>query len=124
MPRLPILEPERVASPPLTIRSTDVYRYRLVGEETVGAGIRCYVVAFEPLDASRPLFRGRAWIAMDSFGMVKVAGTQTALRGAIVSSEQVDEFQRGRARRLAAGHVRCAADLRRGVAPHADPSCA
>lgn len=92
VPRLPILEPERVASPPLTITLSDVYRYRLAGEETV-RGRRCYVVAFEPLDATQPLFRGRAWIAMDSFAMVKVAGAQTALRGAITSSEQVDEFR-------------------------------
>ena len=92
VPRLPILEPERVASPPLTITLTDLYRYRLVGEEVV-EGQKAYVVAFEPVDSSRPLFRGRAWIAMDSFAMLRASAAQTALRGAIVSSEQVDEFR-------------------------------
>jgi hypothetical protein len=92
VPRLPILEPERVASPPLTITLGNVYRYRLAGEDTVD-GFRCYAIDFEPLDSSRSLFRGRAWIAVDGFAMVKVAATQTALRGAIVSSEQVDEFR-------------------------------
>src|SRR4030095_5168011 len=43
-------------------------------------------------DNSRPLFRGQAWIAMDSFAMLKVAAAQTGLRGAIVASEQTDEF--------------------------------
>jgi hypothetical protein len=95
IPRLPIIEPERVASPPLAIELTNRYQYRLAGRDTV-AGTPCYVVAFEPdpnpRDNSRPLFRGQAWIAMDSFAMLKVAAAQTGLRGAIVASEQTDEF--------------------------------
>lgn len=92
VPRLPILEPERVAAPPLTITLDRFYRYRLVGEERVG-GVRCHVIAFEPVDDALTLFRGRAWIAVDSFAMVRVAATQTRLTGAIVSSEQVDDFR-------------------------------
>lgn len=92
VPRLPIIEPERVASPPLAITLSDLYRYRLDDEETRD-GVRCYVVAFTPIDPSRPLFSGRAWIEMDSFAMVRVAAAQTRLRGAIVSAEQVDDFR-------------------------------
>jgi hypothetical protein len=95
LPRLPIIEPERVASPPLAIELTNRYRYRLAGRETI-AGTPCYVVAFEPepnrRDTGRPLFRGQGWIAMDTFAMLKVAAAQTALRGPIVASEQVDHF--------------------------------
>jgi hypothetical protein len=96
VPRLPIIEPERVASPPLAIMLTDVYRYRLTGRDTIG-GSACYVVAFEP-DPARAnkqaaLFQGRAWIAADSFAMLQVSATQTALRGPIVASEQIDEFR-------------------------------
>lgn len=91
VPRLPIIEPERVASPPLTIALTGVYRYRLAGRETIGK-TPCYVVEFDPT-GSASLFRGRAWIAMDSFAMVRVAAAQTRLRGPIVASEQVDDFQ-------------------------------
>lgn len=95
VPRLPIIEPERVASPPLAIALTDVYRYRLAGRDTIG-GILCYVVGFEPVPTrgtkSPALFRGHAWIAADSFAMLKVAAAQTGLRGPIVASEQVDEF--------------------------------
>jgi hypothetical protein len=94
VPRLPLLEPERVAAPPLAINLTSVYTYRLLGEEVVDR-MRCYVVTFEPLDSAVTLFRGRAWIAMDTFAMVRVAATQTALRGPIVSSEQVDTFRKG-----------------------------
>jgi hypothetical protein len=93
VPQLPLLEPERVASPPLAIALSDVYRYSLQGEDAV-AGVKCYVVKFEPVDRGRTLFAGRAWIAADDFGMVKVSAVQTGLRGAIVSSEQADEFRR------------------------------
>jgi hypothetical protein len=92
VPRLPILEPERAAAPPLAITLSDLYRYALRGEETI-AGVPCYVVAFEPAAGNRSLFSGRAWIAVDSFAMVKVSAAQTGLRGAIISSEQVDEFR-------------------------------
>jgi hypothetical protein len=95
VPRLPIIEPERVASPPLAITLTGVYRYRLAGREQIG-GTPCYVVAFEPIDRAATLFRGRAWIAADSFAMVKAAAAQTGLRGPIVASEQVDEFREER----------------------------
>lgn len=95
VPRLPLLEPERVASPPLAIELTARYRYRLDGEERVD-GLPCYVIAFEPLNSGQTLFRGRAWIAADSFAIVKVAAVQTGLRGAIVSSEQHDEFRQVR----------------------------
>ena len=66
-PKLPIIEPERVAAPPLAITLGDRYRYRLAGEDTV-AGVGVYVVAFEPVDARITAFRGRAWIARDDFG--------------------------------------------------------
>jgi len=96
IPRLPIIEPERVASPPLVIALTDVYRYHLDGRETVGS-TPCYVVSFQPdptrADKSVTLFRGKAWIAADSFAMLKVSARQTALRGPIVASEQVDDFR-------------------------------
>ncbi len=92
VPRLPIIEPERVATPPLEIALTEAYRYRLAGTETI-AGRPCYVVAFSPRSRKTTLFAGRAWIAADSFGLVRVAAVQTALRGPVTASEQTDEFE-------------------------------
>jgi hypothetical protein len=91
VPKLPLIEPERVASVPLAIELTDVYSYALAGTEVLN-GTACYVVRFDPL-GTRSLFRGKAWIAADSFALVKVAAAQVRLRGPIVSSEQVDEFE-------------------------------
>ncbi|HEY7511183.1 MAG TPA: sigma-E factor regulatory protein RseB domain-containing protein, partial [Vicinamibacteria bacterium] len=91
VPRLPIVEPERADRAPLTIALDEAYRYRLGGRERVD-GRDAYVVHFEPRDEGRRLFRGRAWIDARQFAMRRVDAAQTALRGAIVSSEQRDEF--------------------------------
>lgn len=90
-PRLPIIEPERISTPPLVISLVETYRYRLDGREVV-RGRPCYVVSFEPANPWQPGFEGRAWIAVDDFGMVRVDARQTALRGPIVMSRQRDDF--------------------------------
>jgi undecaprenyl-diphosphatase len=91
VPRLPIVEPERVSEPPLAISLTEVYRYKLEGREK-RQGRDAYVVSFAPKAEGRSLFRGRAWIDASGFDMLRVEASQTALRGAIVSSQQEDEF--------------------------------
>lgn len=92
VPRLPIIEPERVASLPLAIALTRSYRYTLKGRETI-AGRPCYVVAFEPREPNASLYEGRAWIAVDGFGLARVSAVQTGLRGPITASEQTDDFR-------------------------------
>ena len=91
VPRLPIIEPERVSEPPLAISLTEVYRYQLEGRER-RQGRDAYVVGFAPKAETQSLFRGRAWIDASVFAMLRVEASQTALRGAIVSSQQEDEF--------------------------------
>ncbi|PYR87982.1 MAG: hypothetical protein DMF84_29940 [Acidobacteria bacterium] len=92
VPRLPIIEPERAAAPPLAITLNDLYRYRLDGRDTI-VGHACYVIRFTPRDRRASLYEGRAWIAVDSFAMVRVSAVQTGLRGPITASEQTDEFR-------------------------------
>jgi len=92
VPRLPIIEPERAAAPPLAITLNDLYRYRLDGRDTID-GRACYVIRFAPRDRGASLYAGRAWIAVDSFAMVRVSAVQTGLRGPITTSEQTDEFR-------------------------------
>jgi hypothetical protein len=90
-PELPLIEAERISSPPLLIRLDEAYRYALAGEESVGDS-RCYVVRFEPRAAGRGLATGRAWIDTREFTLRRLETVQRDLHGAIVSSEQVDEF--------------------------------
>jgi hypothetical protein len=93
VPRLPIVEPERVARPPMAITLDEAYRYHLARRERV-KGEDAYVVDFEPRDPSRPLYRGRAWIGSRGFALLRIHAAQTGLRGPIVSSEHEDEFVR------------------------------
>lgn len=90
-PRLPLIEPERVSAAPLAIALTDAYRYRLAGRERAN-GRECYVLAFEPAAGQRSSFRGRAWIDVRRFALVRMDAVQTGLTGAIISSEQRDEY--------------------------------
>ena len=122
IPRLPLIEPERVTSPPLAIELTDAYRYSLQGTDTIG-GTPCYLVAFEPVRSGESLFRGRAWIGMDDFALVKVAAVQTNLRGPIVTSEQTDEFARSATGVVAPQPVTSQPGLRRRRAPYAHRAC-
>jgi hypothetical protein len=92
-PQLPLIEPERIGTPPLVITLNEAYRYALAGEEAID-GARCYVVSFEPRAPARGLALGRAWINADDFTLRRLETRQRDLRGAIVSAEQVDEFGR------------------------------
>ena len=100
VPRLPIIEPERVASPPLAIALTDVYRYGWMGARR-SAGRSATSSRSNRIRARRQdatLFRGRAWIAADTFAMLQGRGGADArCAGRSSSSEQVDEFRAGRA---------------------------
>lgn len=92
-PELPLIEAERISTPPLTITLNEAYGYTREADETVG-NTRCYVISFEPRIGSRGLARGRAWIDTRQFTLRRLQTIQRDLRGAIVSSEQVDEFGR------------------------------
>jgi hypothetical protein len=92
-PELPLIEPERIGTPPLVITLNEAYRYALDGEEAID-GARCYVVTFQPRTSGRGLAFGRAWINTADFTLRRLETGQGDLRGAIVSAEQVDEFGR------------------------------
>lgn len=90
VPRLPIIEPERVAATPLAVLLDHRYRYRLDDPGQVD-GHPCHVVRFWPAEGGGALLDGRAWISQEDFGLVRMDAEQTGLRGAIVTSRQTDE---------------------------------
>ena len=85
-PQLPLLEAERVATPPLIITLDETYQYSLAGREPVDEA-DAYVVTF-----NGPGARGRAWIDSTMFALRRLETVQARLQGAIVSSEQHEEF--------------------------------
>ena len=54
---------------------------------------RRFVIAFEPRDKRQSLYRGRAWIDASTFALVRLEAAQTNLRGSVVSSEQIDDYE-------------------------------
>ena len=94
VPRLPIVEPERVAALPLTITLTDVYRYTLDGRDIDRRAAPCYVIGFSPAGRRRrvALHAGAPGSTRSTFAMVRVSAAQTGLKGPIVASEQTDDL--------------------------------
>jgi hypothetical protein len=92
VPKVPLIEPERVSAPPLTIMLTEAYAYALRGRERVN-GRDAYLVSFTPREPQQSLFDGRAWIDTRTFVLLGTDATQTRLRGPIASSREIDEYE-------------------------------
>lgn len=90
-PPFPLLQPEKVLSLPLDLRLNRDYTYRLRGEERA-QDRNCYAVRFDPVDESRPLYRGTVWIDKESFLKVKVQAVQNQASLPVVSSEEIQTF--------------------------------
>jgi hypothetical protein len=90
VPRLPIVEPA-AAEPPLVIRLTEAYVYRLARSAMVD-GRRAYVLEFAPRSGDGP--RGRAFVDAQDFGLVRLETVRRGLPPPIVASEQHDTFAR------------------------------
>jgi hypothetical protein len=90
-PPFPLLQPEKVLSLPLALRLNRDYVYHLVGEDRLD-GRPCYVVAFDPVDVTRSLYRGKVWIDEERWVRLKVQAVQTALEPPVVSNEEVQIY--------------------------------
>ncbi len=91
LPELPIPQPEKVFTLPLDINLNKDYTYEYVGREKVGE-YDCHVVSFKPIDPSRSLYEGRAWIEARTFAPVKMATVQTRLQPPLISNDEKDFF--------------------------------
>jgi hypothetical protein len=92
VPRLPIVEPA-AAEPPLVLRLTEAYAYRLAQPATAAIeGRRAYVLEFAPRAGDGP--RGRAFVDTQDFGLVRLETVRRGLPPPIVASEQHDTFAR------------------------------
>jgi hypothetical protein len=90
-PPFPLLQPEKVLSLPLALRLNRDYVYHLIGEDRLD-GRPCYVVAFDPVDETRSLYRGKVWIDQERWVRLKVQAVQTALEPPVVSNEEVQIY--------------------------------
>jgi hypothetical protein len=91
LPELPIPQPEKVFTLPLDINLNKDYTYRYAGREKVGE-YECHVLDFKPIDPTKNLYDGRAWIETRTFAPVKTSTVQTRLQAPLISSEEQDYY--------------------------------
>jgi hypothetical protein len=94
IPKLPILQPEKVTTTPLEIRLTEDYAYELAGETTID-GRPAYRVDFAPRQAAgdKPIYRGTAWIDRETFALLRRESIQLNLKGDTLSNVQTEFYR-------------------------------
>lgn len=90
-PPFPLLQAEKVLTPPLAIELDARYRYRLQGTDTVN-GRPAWVVAFEPQVRTQSLYRGTVWIDRETYARLRQRAAQTGLSAPVISNDETQEF--------------------------------
>ncbi|HSS44283.1 MAG TPA: hypothetical protein VLO07_02990, partial [Thermoanaerobaculia bacterium] len=94
LPRVPILQPEKVTTPPLDIRLSEDYDYALHGEARIGDR-RAYHILFTPKSkvGDKPTYRGGAWIDTKTFALLRRDSVQLNLKGDALSNVQSEYYR-------------------------------
>ena len=94
LPKLPILQPEKVTALPLDIRLTEEYVYDLKKETTL-SGRRAYEIDFKPKASvgDKPIYRGTAWIDAETFALLRRDTVQLNLTGETLSNAQSEIYK-------------------------------
>ncbi len=87
VPKIPLLQPEKVNTLPLDIYLTEDYSYTLEGRTRIGDN-SVYIVDFKPREADEAaaLYRGRIWIDSDDYAIHKEHLIQLHLKGEVLSN--------------------------------------
>ncbi len=93
IPKLPILQPDKVTTVPLDIRLGEEYQYELGGETDID-GRPVYRVHFRPKEEApdKPLYRGTAWIDRQTFALLRRESIQLNLHGDTLSNVQTEYY--------------------------------
>lgn len=94
IPRLPILQPDKVTTLPLDIRLSEEYDYELSGETRVDER-PAYRVDFRPRATvgDKPIYRGTAWIDRETFALLRRESIQLNLKGDTLSNVQTEYYR-------------------------------
>jgi hypothetical protein len=94
IPRLPILQPDKVTTLPLDIRLSEEYDYELAGETRIDDR-PAYRVDFRPKATvgDKPIYRGTAWIDRETFAMLRRESIQLNLKGDTLSNVQTEYYR-------------------------------
>jgi hypothetical protein len=88
---LPQLEPQKVMTPPLELKLTEKYTYRLQGTDRIG-GEFCYVIGVEPKEQDEILYSGRIWIEGTRFRQVKMELRQKGTDSNSIANLETQNF--------------------------------
>lgn len=94
VPKIPLLQPEKVNIMPLDIGLTEEYDYSSAGETGL-EGRRAYVVDFKPQKEHKAtaLHRGRLWIDAETFAVLREHLIQLNLKGEVLSNVETRYFK-------------------------------
>ena len=94
IPKLPILQPDKVTTLPLDIRLSEEYDYELAGE-VEAEGRPAYRVDFRPKGTvgNKPIYRGTAWIDRETFALLRRESIQLNLKGDTLSNVQTEYYR-------------------------------
>jgi hypothetical protein len=89
---LPQIEPEKVLTPPLELKVSERYEYKLLGTEHVN-GVLCYVLGVEPKVRDENLYSGKVWIDGTTFREVKQSLSQRGSKSNVVVNVESQNFE-------------------------------
>jgi hypothetical protein len=94
IPKLPILQPEKVTTLPLDIRLSEEYDYELNGTSRID-GRAAYRIDFRPRETvgDKPIYRGTAWIDQETFALLRRESIQLNLKGDTLSNIQTEHYR-------------------------------
>lgn len=94
VPKIPLLQPEKVKIMPLDISLSEEYDYSLAGE-TTSAGQRVYLVDFQPRKELKTtsLYRGRIRVDARTFAVLHEHLIQLNLKGEVLSNVETRYFK-------------------------------
>ncbi len=93
MPKVPLIQPEKVASLPTDIKFSKYYTFRLRGTEVVD-GRDCWILDFKPIEAApgRSLYQGTVWVDREIYTHVRTRVVQVGLEGEVLSNEEIFHY--------------------------------
>ena len=94
LPKIPILQPEKVTTLPLEIELSEEYAYTLAGKTQLD-GREAYEIDFAAKSSGgdKPLYKGRAWIDARTFALLKRRSVQQNLKGETLSNVETEYYR-------------------------------
>ena len=94
LPKIPILQPDKVTALPLDLQLTEDYDYALKSDTSL-EGRRTFHVSFTPKRSvgDKPIYRGSVWVDAETFALLRRESVQLNLKGETLSNVQTEIYR-------------------------------